>query len=879
MTIKGIAFIFFILLSSLLFFSPTSMAEENGCYLTKDKCPPCSIDGMTLTTSRESPPSYGIIRKVKCYYGPYPEPDYVELAFKCYESPEKAEAQFNYKDDPSEKIRPGLFSERNPLNKTCYDIGNNKVSCGETVLYESYIIGINAVMSYDYDESIALKRIEAAKECISQMEPPEFKGIPLQLMYEDHPLKHLQVEIDGKKYTTDENGIVDVPENGEVKLWFRYVTDKEYFEIYVASMKKPLEFILTIEDGIVKKTTVETGVEVVNSEDEYKVEDFDFARHSLVEEVYHTSRRYVHIAEALEFYQDLGVEFDKPVDVVTFMHHGETASYLDYKIYIDDIFCYSHEYCPFLEYHEFSHYAMNQMYGDEYYNELLKSPNHGGFANPTTTDSWIEGFAAFMPVVIANHYDRWWADYPLERHPSFYPLAGSLDANYKPWEKEGKAEEFAIAGFLWDYIDGESLDQGNVGGDVDMLYGLVFGDFCGFDENEDKKITAEEFYVGQIIGNYGASGGFGSPDTVEWNYDMIKMGKEMEEYFNLEPDMELFERYDDGDGFLDKNELKKMGDILNAKDYNPVIDDWLEYYDDGDNKISREEAKHLLKGYEIIMEISKGKPISKRDDVVNWIKDERIRNYIDDNGLRPLKDEMSAREFSEYLLKQTAENDDDSMEWSFEALWGECLSKKHEDFTSVIACLESDDEEFLEKFDKLMILHGMYQRKSPGDGVYNVGEAYTDSNKNKKWDSEEPYVDYPFSWNAQKGDLLGAPSNYERIGRQSTPYFAGNYIKAPKGEYEITYVIKDGMKIIDIVGYTANSGGMLYVPVPPDSIVSVSSKDESIVFTSDLVEDNFEEIIKRGYIAEIEKSNNYWIWIVTILICIAIIFYVRRKKK
>lgn len=870
----------------------TSVYAEDipECNFDESMCPDCG----TLTKAKitGSYSGYGTGPTLTCEYdiGTSPgqkSPDRMTFYYKCFKTAEEATIYIDYgKEEQKDGPPPfctgdycGLFGT---YSAHCVGGGVHIGCSGNYYTADNIAAHMKlALIGKDILCNDCFKKIDEMSSCQKALkEAPEFKGIPIRLHIDDHPLKHLQVEIDGKKYTTDENGIVDVPENGEVKLWFRYVTDKEYFEIYVASMKKPLEFTLTIEDGIVKKTTVDTGLEVLNIEEEYKVEDFDFAN-LVVEEIYHTARRYVHIAEALEFYQDLGVEFDKPVDVVTFMHHGTTALYLDYKIYIDDIFCDSHEYSPFLEYHEFSHYAMNQMYGDEFYNELLKSPNHGGFANPTTTDSWIEGFAAFMPVVIANHYDRWWADYPLERRPSFYPLAGSLDANYKPWQKEGKAEEFAIAGFLWDYIDGESLDQGNVGWGVDLLYACVFGDFLGWDENEDKKLTAEEIYVGQIIGNYGSSGGFGSPDTVEWNYDMIKMGKEMEEYFDLEPDMELFERYDDGDGFLDKNELKKMGDILNAKDYNPVIDDWLKYYDDGDNKISREEAKHLLKGYEIIMEISKGKPISKRDDVVNWIKDERIIKYIDDNGMRPLKDEMSAREFSEYLLKQTAENDDDSMEWSFDVLWDVALSKKHKDFTSVLESLVdySNDEKYLEAFTELEIIHGMYQREGLGNGVYDIGEAYTDSNKNRKWDQGEKYVDYPFSWNVQEGDILGAPSNYERIGRRSTPYFRGNYIKAPKGEYEITYIIKDGMKIIDIVGYTANSDGMLYVPVPPDSIVSVSSKDESIVFTSDLVEENFEEIIKRGYIAEIEKSNNYWIWIVTILICIAIVFYVRRKKK
>jgi|GEM_PF-5997698 hypothetical protein len=57
---------------------------------------------------------------------------------------------------------------------------------------------------------------------------------------------------------------------------------------------------------------------------------------------------------------------------------------------------------PFIVYHEFSHYAMHTLYGKAFEDVAEGETNHAGYANPTTGDSYQEGFAAFMAVVIAS---------------------------------------------------------------------------------------------------------------------------------------------------------------------------------------------------------------------------------------------------------------------------------------------------------------------------------------------------------------------------------------------------------------------------------------------------------------------------------------------
>ncbi len=669
----------------------------------------------------------------------------------------------------------------------------------------------------------------------------------LKLHFKQRPLKNLKVIIDDTVHTTNQAGEVEIPTTGEATIQFVYLDGIELFSICVATEQKPFELFVKTAGGKITEGTLRAGNESTRITINKNINAFDFE--NTPEELIASAKRYVHIAEALEFYQDMGVAFDKSLKVVTFVNYPGRAAYLDNKIMITNALSVStHGWSPFTEYHEFNHYAMHQMYGDVLWEEMLESPNHGGFANPTTTDSWMEGFAAFMAVVIANHYDKWWTDNPLERRPSFYPMAGSLDVNYKAWEKEGKAEEFAIAGFLWDFIDGDSMPPA-LAAEAEDFFNLFFSIY---DHDGDGILTAEELYVGQIMDSYAKNPEL---DPVKWHH-MIEMGKDMDAYFDLAPDMELFDAYDmDGDGFLDLEELKRMSDILND-DGSFVPYEWLKHYDNGDNRISRTEGASLLKGYAIVMDVSGGQEVSRREDVKRWVRDKRITDYIDANGIKPGKNEISAREFADNVLRAISQKDDDPMEWSFDVLWQDVLSKKHRDFSSVLDSLYIDDHAYMQALEEMFLLHGMYQRKSRGDGTYNAGEAYSDTNRNGRWDFGEPYIDYPYSWNVAEGDLFGsAPSNYQRIGRESTPYFRGNYVKAPMGEYVIAYLIKEGMRIKDVVGYTAYSDGMLYVPVPPGSLVTVSAGEEAVVFSSAAVEASFDEIIKRGYVTEIKNGQ------------------------
>jgi hypothetical protein len=127
------------------------------------------------------------------------------------------------------------------------------------------------------------------------------------------------------------------------------------------------------------------------------------------------------------------------------------------------------------EWHEFGHHVMYDALGNLFPNDPTpcSSPpgigqdcNHWGYYNVSTTDSWTEGFAEFFSMVV-NH------EIAKDGTPAYlYRWGGSttngasnLETNFKAWRmRNGQSyEEFAVAGLLWDLLDGTA------DGDVSVL--------------------------------------------------------------------------------------------------------------------------------------------------------------------------------------------------------------------------------------------------------------------------------------------------------------------------------------------------------------------------------------------------------------------------
>lgn len=141
------------------------------------------------------------------------------------------------------------------------------------------------------------------------------------------------------------------------------------------------------------------------------------------------------------------------------------------------------------EWHELGHYWMLQLYDGDWPGshrngtaDCREAPpalppvpprfgdgNHCGYANQSTTDSYIEGFAEATSMLIAESYD--------DPRPHLYHLRGNdvnLEVDRQVWGpyratlEGGEAtaldlldprdEDFAVAGILWDVLDGGTAE-------------------------------------------------------------------------------------------------------------------------------------------------------------------------------------------------------------------------------------------------------------------------------------------------------------------------------------------------------------------------------------------------------------------------------------
>ena len=173
------------------------------------------------------------------------------------------------------------------------------------------------------------------------------------------------------------------------------------------------------------------------------------------EDMKHMGVIYYHMHEAVDFYLrvlDLTLDYKLPVTVWVGNTNGKTLySPGDSEILIaaSDASISDTDRPKNREYHEFSHHVMYDIYGawpDG--NKLTGNKNHNGFLNPSTADSFIEGFAEFMAMVISDELSQ--------KDPYIYAGFGSLEKNYRPWDGMGRHEEFAIASLLWDLYDNDN---------------------------------------------------------------------------------------------------------------------------------------------------------------------------------------------------------------------------------------------------------------------------------------------------------------------------------------------------------------------------------------------------------------------------------------
>jgi hypothetical protein len=344
----------------------------------------------------------------------------------------------------------------------------------------------------------------------------KYKG---RLLVEGKPMKNIVVY--SEKDAGDESKYTTTNGNGEFSI---NVNDVENFDFVVemiyrekghdyfrligdSSREEAIKLIFEVRDLKIDRGVVDMGVQ----KEEVNV-DLDSGKDIFVDEIMTKEEgligpfiNYIHFSEVLEYYKDfLKVDLTKrTLDIL--LYAGRSASYnqendRSWILMSGEHSDYESEYRPFVAYHEFSHYVQHMLYG-EVFEESLKmfNVNHGGYANPDTSDSFQEGFASFMPVVIANHYGRYWTNDSLGKRASLYPLAGSLEVNWNAWERQGRIEEIAVAGVLWDLYDGKEESDKDSVEMKEFLKGLFEDMIKSYDVDKDGALNRKEFLFARIM--------------------------------------------------------------------------------------------------------------------------------------------------------------------------------------------------------------------------------------------------------------------------------------------------------------------------------------------------------------------------------------------
>ena len=443
------------------------------------------------------------------------------------------------------------------------------------------------------------------------------------------PMRHLAIVFVHDDVTvetsTDAEGYYEIPletleaeESYELNVVFAYTEEEDiYFGILHGRSSEPVYLQMTIVDEkIISMKFVQSS-----EENEFIAESFEPRMYSIADLdlddfltgenglIFYTSL-YIHMAEALEFYKyTLGENVGSWSPLMVYTHQSQETAYISsdagisIRINKKDSYHASDLRPLNLEYHEFSHYAMHALYRDipKAQSGLIPEFRDDGYLNPSTSDSYIEGFAHFMSLII--HEESRERAFQLEQaksqgEPDNNDLIletrelcgkfGSLEVNYKPWEKFGEAEKFAIAGILWDLYDGAEQNRywNVVREHMEKVVSEIWDDVAKNDLDLDNKVDAKELTIMQGLGNKYHSSIEGVVE-VDWmvydgNADGVLSVEELKnriKYFSDElegrTDVEyiqyLLEHHDkDMNGVLDSNEafeyirlslLKKKEDL------------------------------------------------------------------------------------------------------------------------------------------------------------------------------------------------------------------------------------------------------------------------------------------------------------------------------
>ena len=654
------------------------------------------------------------------------------------------------------------------------------------------------------------------------------------------PMKHVQILAESEAgnfiTTTDDKGYFELPstiidqKEWELTIKFAYdVNGKEYFRMYSGS-GEGLLLKFSIKDEKIQSANLENhiGSQIITLE----VGATD--PEAIILEKYLTPKTglhtyisfYQHTAEALEFYIDyLGEEitYKLPLRIQAFYQPGKRIAYLFQEdkvgivIHADSSKHDTPERPVNREYHEFSHYAMHSIYGFiPGTSTLAESTNHFGYLNPDTADSYSEGFAHFMSVIMNEYYSE---KNGTPYDPDQCGVMASLEDNMKPWEKQGSGEEWSIAGILWDLYDTEShLTKSKTAQDVKLADNFDKM-LLEADLNNNGKLELKELLyhtknpimhrTGIYITSYS-------------EYD-----ENMDEKFDKDELEYMFRLDDEGlEPFLSKADQNKNGEV----DYDELF-----VY------IGAQEEERFAKQFtgnelDANIEDMKTNGFPAEFDKEGWIRNNNEQQKVDDTVSLSLNEIWS--------ILRTPKN-------NFYEVYQAFIAKYPNQKTEI---------------DKIFQAHGFWQDKNPGNGKLDENEPYKDTNKNEEYDEGEPFVDYPVDgFKYDVGEIIGPAANYNRQERRSTLELPGQKVKVdnavPFYSIKVEYYsngVNSSLVPNRILEYEVeNKEGYIYIPFPPEAYeATLSIEPVDVEFTRGLqisskeFHQNYTLYVEQGFYVE-----------------------------
>ena len=191
------------------------------------------------------------------------------------------------------------------------------------------------------------------------------------------------------------------------------------------------------------------------------------------------ARVYYHALEAVEFMEDeLGIFQNNPPEKFYVDQPGASGAYHDAGgapgatdrgiVYSTRVARFADPESPTnREWHEFGHHIMYETYG---YHYCCVNNNHAGYSNPDSVDSYTEGFAEFMSMMMLDYHN-----YPNKNLYFVGATPYNMEMNYRVKQQVGGVpmEEMALASVYYDLLDGGPGDEDGVQLSRKQIWGVL----------------------------------------------------------------------------------------------------------------------------------------------------------------------------------------------------------------------------------------------------------------------------------------------------------------------------------------------------------------------------------------------------------------------